>query len=482
MDGKSKTFAILAYIYILIPIIIFLIGWCNPFIAIIGTLICVISLYLAIKNAPELWFPNSRKGYFFIFGLFIISLVWVYFSGIGALVFQNLDHNCRNPIFELLINNSWPVIVDGKTYLNTSQPLMLTYYIAFWLPSACIGKLFNSIQIGYYAQILWATFGVFFIFYYILSFLKKKNYIPILIFIFFSGLDFLGCEITHRDNLSNWISHIEWWFPSVQFSSFTTQLFWVFNQAIPAWIITLVLLQEKNNKNIMFLYACMFLHSTLPAIGIFPIIAYLMYRNSKNLDRNLITLKHIKESIKNACTFQNIICSIIILFTSYLYLSGNLSGEKTSFWSPSYQIIVLYIITFLMLEVGIYLLLVLKYNKKEPLFYIITLIFIFYPFIKIGNSADFCMRATIPALTILYLMVVKVLDSEFKKDTLLKIGLIITLLIGAINPIHEFARTIYYTSLGYTKIKSQLKGTNFFSYVDGNRFIKYIGKVSKNNE
>lgn len=482
MNGKSKTFAILSYIYILLPIIIFLIGWCNPLIATVGTLICLVSLYFACKNAPELWSPDSKRGYFFICGLFIISLVWVYFSGIGALVFQNMDHNCRNPIFELLINNSWPVIVDGKTYLNTNQPLMLTYYIAFWLPSACIGKLFNSIQVGYYAQMLWASFGIFLTFYYILSFLKKKNYIPIFIFIFFSGLDVLGGNITNYANVTDWVSHLEWWFPYVQFSSFTTQLFWVFNQAIPAWIITLVLLQEKNNKNIIFLYSCMLLHSTLPAIGIFPIVTYLMWKNNKDIDRNCLTINHIKESIKSACTVQNILCSIVILIFSYLYLSGNISGGKSTFWNPSLNIMILYVTIFLTLEVGLYLLLVLKYNKKEPLFYIITLMFILYPFIRIGNGADFCMRATIPALVILYLMVVKVFDSEFKKNRLIKITLIMLLLIGAINPIHEFTRTIYFTSIGYTKIKSQLRGTNFFSYVDGNRFIKYVGKVSKNNE
>ena len=34
-------------------------------------------------------------------------------------------------------------------------------------------------------------------------------------------------------------TYLEWW-TDFQFSGFTTQLFWVFNQAIPAWVAVII--------------------------------------------------------------------------------------------------------------------------------------------------------------------------------------------------------------------------------------------------
>ena len=479
MVKESRIIPILSYIYIVLPILIFIIGWCKPLIGILGTLIILVSLYMVCKNAPKLWLPKDAKGMLFLLGLFVISLVWVYYSGIGALVYQNFDHTCRNPIFELLVNNSWPVIVQDEAYLGVDKPLMLTYYIAFWLPPAVIGKLFHSIQIGYYAQVLWATIGIFFTFYYIMTFLKNKTYLPIFIFIFFSGLDVAGASITRNANIYDITSHLEWWFFIKQFSSFTTQLFWVFNQAIPAWLLTLMFLKEKNNGNILFCYSALLLYSTLPAIGILPLVVYLMFLNGKELSKNSFKVQNLKECLKNACTIQNTLGTAIITIVSYSYLSNNLSGGNFTIWNPNILLIILYILFFLFLEVGIFILIIFNHYKKEPLLYMISLMFIIYPFLGIGSHYDFCMRGTIPALIILYLLTIKIIDNgQIFKNKFIACCLVASLIIGAITPIHEFARTIHYTNLGYRKTYSDLRGSNFFAYVDGNTFLKYFGKVT----
>jgi hypothetical protein len=185
MNKTSNIFAILGYVYLALPIIIFFIGWCNVPTAIVGTLIILVSLFLAVKNAPQLWLPKDKKQVLFLVSLFVIALIWVYLSGIGALVYQNQDHDCRNPIFEMLVTQPWPVV-------HNEYSAFMSYYIAFWLPSAVMGKIFGSVQVGYCSQILWAAIGIFLFFYYVLAGLRKKNYIPIIIFIFFSGLDILG--------------------------------------------------------------------------------------------------------------------------------------------------------------------------------------------------------------------------------------------------------------------------------------------------
>ena len=87
------------------------------------------------------------------------------------------------------------------------------------------------------------------------------------------------------------------------------------------------------------------------------------------------------------------------------------------------------------------------------------------------------MRATIPALVILYLFIVQFIDSEeFKKKKFISFILILSLIIGSYTPICEIERTIVNTRNGKIKETSNLQGPNFFGYIDGNKFLKYFGK------
>ena len=249
MQKTSPWLVRLAYLYLVLPVFIFITGWCNIPTALAGGLIILGSLFFTCKNAPSLWMPQNKQQLHFLCMVGIISLTWVYLSGIGALSFQNLDHNCRNPLFELLVTQPWPVVLDNP-------PAILTYYIGFWMPSALVGKLAHSIQLGYYAQVVWASLGVFLVFYLILATVKRKNYGPIVLFILFSGMDLAGCILMGKTTLVTApLAHLEWWYPAFQFSSFTTQLIWVFNQALPAWLAVLLLYHEKNNKSLAFIYA-----------------------------------------------------------------------------------------------------------------------------------------------------------------------------------------------------------------------------------
>lgn len=472
MEKSSKIFAWLGYIYIALPILIFFIGWCNPVTAVIGTLVIITSLYFAFKNAPSLWLPANKKQIWFLISIFTISLIWVYLSGIGALVFQNSDHDCRNPIFELLVTQPWPVF-------HEEQPAMLTYYIAFWLPSAVIGKIFNSIQIGYYCQILWATLGVFLFFYYVLANLRKKNYVPIILFIFFSGLDIIGSIFTlPAYYVTNITSHLEWWLPPFQFSSMTTQLFWVFNQAIAAWVIIPLLNLEKNNKSIGFLYSCLFLHSTLPAIGMFPFILYWCLKNGKN--KLQMSFSAIKASFLSLFTFQNIIGSFFVFIVCYFYLSSNIAGGVCSVknYNTNWFAHITVLLIFFFLEAGIFVSAINKIYRKKLIYYITILCLLIYPAINVGYGPDFCMRATIPALVILYLMICKALEHRYfrEKCSGAFVILIFALLLGSVTPVHEFARTFYNTLNGVTKVESNLGFHNFYGWSQGNRFLKYFGK------
>lgn len=471
MKHTSAWPAWLGYSYLIFPVLIFFIRFCNGMTALLGTAIIITSAYFLCKNAPQLWVPSTKKEWTLLTLTALVCLGWVYSSGIGAHVFQNLDHGVRNALFELLVTQPWPIMVDNGN-------AMVTYYIGFWLPAAIVGKLCNSVAVGYTAQMIWATLGVFLAIYYSLAALPKKTGWVVLVFIFFSGLDIVGSILfldLHPFHPFNWLEHLEWWVPGLQFSSFTTQLYWVFNQAVPAWVLTLLLLHEKNNKGLVFLYACSFICATFPAIGLLPFLAWWCVQNGQKNLTTVFTPIHFWQAFKSSLTFANLAGAGIITLVSYAYLSGNISGHSTgSIMDLTQTILWIPLLCFFILEAGLYLLCVAHKQYKNPLFYICATCLLVYPFIRVGYAADFCMRATIPALVLLCLFVLQSLQQE--KIRLLRLVLVMLLLIGAVTPLHEMARTAVYTSKGYIKQRLTLGGGNFFSFTQNNVFLKYFGK------
>jgi hypothetical protein len=125
----------------------------------------------------------------------------------------------------------------------------------------------------------------------------------VLSFIFFSGMDFLGSSrlVENPTNticllnsfnfqlsffykiLSNVVAanQLEWWAVIFQYSSITTQLYFVFNQCIPAWIITLLIIDQKNSRNIFFYYSILIFYGPFPFIGLFPVVVYKFFEITK---------------------------------------------------------------------------------------------------------------------------------------------------------------------------------------------------------
>ena len=115
------------------------------------------------------------------------------------------------------------------------------------------------------------------------------------------------------------------------------------------------------------------------------------------------------------------------------------------------------VLLLLVLEAGIYLLLLYR-NYKNDIFYYITIITTFIaPFVKIGGASDFIMRFSIPTVMVMAAMCLKYLvnyDVNKGTDKISKYIvtiLCVCLLIGAMTPMTEFFRG-YSTMLQTGKI------------------------------
>lgn len=492
IKGETRIGSVLAYLYVGIPVFIFCVSWTKIFYAIVFGIILCISFAYMLKNAPRLPLFDVNLDVLITIVLFVGA--WVYLSGIGGYVFQNPDHPYRNAIFVALVENDWPVVKEVLTESGL-QTRGLTYYIGFWMPAALVGKLFG-LDVGYFFQYIWAVAGVLLTYYLICCILKKMTVWPLIVFAFFGGLDILGTYATGGDIgvITEW-KHLESW-TKLQFSSFCVQLFWVFNQAIPAWIITLMLYLQKDNKNTLFLWSMGMLNCTIPFVGMIPIMFYFSVRNEisnfsvqldvkyKNIHAKMREIRgFISGFLKGFLTLQNIVGALCVALVMLVYLAGNTAvvntvqeeDVPTKFTLMRWFSSILY-------EVVIYYWVVKKYQMKNPLYYVSLFWLMICPFIRVGSSYDFCMRASIPALLILYILVVQTLETAHLKKDKVSVYLLTALLcISSVTGIFEINRSITNTLDGdfHRDTLSEdviLTGDNFSSDVDSNFFYKYIAK------
>lgn len=441
----TKRIVSCAYVYITLPILIFCIGWLKWYWAAVCVVPITISLFKLIKSGCiNCELQISKQGLIKLFLAFMFIAFWVFISGIGGMSYQTSDHEARTAIFRALVEYDWPVRA------NTSNRSLI-YYIGYWLPAAVVGKIFGY-QIGYWFQAVWAVIGIFFVYYMLCIWRKKILLWPLFVLFFFSGLDYVGALLLNR----GWTSlldpvHLEWWAIDFQYSSITTQLFWVFNQGVPAWVVTLLILLQEKKSNVLFIVSTLMLSSTFPFVGLLPFVVYVILKNvsfrQKQWKNEIINLS------KNVLSFQNIVGVVVIGIVCLIYLvanvsAGNISGDTMTGGTEEFydfSATLLKYILFCAVEFGVYALLIAR-KHRNGFFYISLGTLFICPLIKVGGAHDFCMRASIPALFVLMLLVMDSLEEYYnnkQRKNLLTLSVLLG--IGAITPSNEIHRSFINT-------------------------------------
>lgn len=545
MEKRQKriNFIILmaAHIYLLLPVLIFCVGWCKWYIGAVMSCVIVVGAYISIhkymlSEQTDRGEQLTGKGTFWkcLLALLLIVL-WVLLSGIGGYVWQNDDHWWRNTIFDILVKEDWPVI-RPIVINDTIQERSLVYYIGFWLPAGLVGKLFGQAA-GSVFQCIWAILGIA-IFYGLICYWRKKVSVwPLILFIFFSGLDIVGTLCNGAPFTTLWgVEHLERWPGIYQYSSMTTQLFWVFNQAIPVWIACGLLFLRPCPQNCIMIWTSLMLTSTLPFIGLFPYIAYIILRGDKAMDQYGSVAGYFKETWGRLVSIPNILCGGAVGIISGLYLVQNtvggmlqkvaeiplvifvvagfcllgivigfvwlavhghlkrlkfpamillgcgIAGSALYLLARGYPIQKIlfhgmWLLWFYLLEAGIYLLLLRQKGAQFGLWWICAVTLLVFPLIRIGTNIDFCMRASIPGLVLIYFWVIQRFKEGFK--TAGAYLLCVVLVLGGITSLHEIARTVVYSSRPHNieRVAEEtiLTGSNFSGEATGPFWI-YIAR------
>ena len=443
---------------LLLPAAAFLLTWVRPLVSVpcAAAVVGALALYTRQRRAPRGLFGDAEDDFALplsaVLAVVLCALIWTFFSGIGGCFYQNEDHYGRNAIFHDLLNHSWPVYFEGTPYA-------LDYYVGFWILPALVGKLFAALigaswlwpaaNAALFAQTVWFLALTFLL---MLSVVRVQTLgrvcLSLVVFVLFSGMDVLMA----RYNPEAWRHQIEWWAQCYQFSSNTTCLFWVYNQAVPAWLATMLLLAAPEDIGSFALIGLAALpFSPLPLMGLAvyfvgtALCRLVIQIRARGFARGLWAL------LCECFTGRNVLAVLGLFPVFALYFSANAASGNAPLRFDIYigslglGGAVKLLIVFDLIEFACLSLVMGPRFLKSRVFWLTQISLILAPMFKIGYNMDFSMRASIPALCALCVFAIRFLTEEHiglrRRVSAALLGVLLA--VGAVTPLEEFRRGVY---------------------------------------
>lgn len=441
MDIRSARFTITCYLYIYAGIAVFFLGWVKMVYSVPVLILLGLCLWRHWKSLRV-----QSGGNAFIVCLPMLAAVGVFcvlfclVAGQGAFFVQAGDWEKHNCVLNDLVTSHWPVC-----YHNDDSEAMLTYYIGQYLIPALCGKIFASFRAAEIALFICDAIGIFGV---VLLLFRvtgadtvKKQAASLFVLAFFGTCLFLGKALYGASGIGSAdISMAREWISDsiqLQYRTLYTDLRWVFPQAVVPWLATLLFLEEHRNVGLYCLIgAPLLLYATFPFVGIailmFGVVAY-----------RLFTEEDKRAVVKEVFSPSNVAVAVSFLIP-LVYLMGNLLGEKVPEagfshidYGKNTVVYFCFVAAFLLYSAVIF-----EKYKKDLLFYLVNISLLIFPFFRMGVFNDLTMSASIPAVFLLMVFVLKALffyGSRAAERPVPLLLLTLLLAVGAIYPVEEMA-------------------------------------------
>lgn len=389
---------ILCSIYLATPNLIFASGYLGIFPALISIISLLFGYFFIIKNflqTKSFPLPSRQEHLWILFWSLTITIV----SGAGALLPQAWDYYKHNSILEILASRPWPVM------LFSGKPLV--YYTGYYFLPACLAKISGLGTLNFYA-FCWQFSGIYLIFRLVkCAFGEFKWYIPLCMLavfpidIFYAIIKFGLIE--SRCYISN--PHLYDLF--FHFDAMARAVRWVPQHFIPAFIVTMIILNPYARKYSIFWLMQTIIFSPFVAVGLFFIVSF-----------NYLRLLYSGHS-KKIFNFINLVCSTLPAIPVILYLfpaktSNNVAISGLIFkYMNSTELWLNYFAFFTNVFLIWYLLFIPDFfnNSKNKgfvwSFSFWNLIFVLILMLFRMGQFDFPARTLIPAYILLMLWVIK---------------------------------------------------------------------------
>lgn len=443
MKIRFKNIDLLSISWLAVGIVIFLLGWCRWYYAVPLTLLVVyVVMRFYAQGSNEAIVVSKGK---LIVAVLVIALMMVW-CGIGGYVVQPNDHFGRNAIFTDTWRYSWPVYDVGENHYQC-------YYLAFWMLPALVGKLFNSLDVGFFAQLVWISIGFTLLWLQICRYMCKARISYLFFFYLFCGLKLFECifylplfgegGFLHdtvnilATNGSPQVFHAG---PMVQL------LYDPFNQTIPLFLGMMLMINNTRSSILPFVYSLLLLYAPFPFAGLAPLVLYWWVKNIAANKKNVAIY---------IFSIENITALLLIVIVA-LYLLSNINGSHKGLRPIDNLKADIYgFLVYVAFEFVIYMAIGYKVCTDKPLLWIAFGCTCVFGWFQIGLHNDFCFRSNMPLIFILCLLVIKRYYAAFTGKTV-KVLIIACYTIGGLPAqIHPCLRLLstYFVVTGQPQAK-----------------------------
>ena len=486
-----SNFFLASMIYLVLPIVIFFIGYLKPWWAILFSILTVGSAAYAFldiaKKKPETALAAEEKSVtvkmsYFLF-LIPFVLFFLYLGGVGEFGWAIGDHRVRYATLNDLINYKWPVIYDFSTQHNPvvaetlgEGKVAFAYYFVFWMVPALFGKLFGLLT-ARIVLLIWSAIGLILVTLGALILYGKQSRFLFIGLVIFAGFDIF--PYLYNEYVRGFGATWEDWTWHFRVVGNFYQIMNVFHQSIPGWLITILLLLCTNSKSIGLLGSLMFCYSPWAAIGVLPMCICKMVVTNRNLKA--------KEVLKNIFTIGNFVAPVvfIICFATFYTANSNATYDYGFIWTfySSKGTMLLDYAAYVIFEFGLWVLLIHKKYKKDWMFWCAVLVMMILPIYKMSGPNDLLMRGSMAPLFTICLYSVMFVNDSFnemmeKGNRKVKPRLIVlALLVAAYTSFNFMLTSTLLTSMTYMKLEPEADiktGIESFGDINDEQYIVMV--------
>lgn len=235
--------------YMLLPALLFLMGWGASWAGAMGLAAGGVALALS-PGWRERWPLSWRRTVLCL----LLGLLWAGGSGAHHLVYSASDWQIRDAVLHDLSAGPWPVV---HRHLEDGTDWLLRAPLGYYMPAGLVGRL-AGLRVAELFLGAWTGLGLGLVLMLLNQVARasvpgRRWGFAVLagLFVVFGGLDILpnmwldgtaGVGV-----FKSWGRGGEWWPRFFQYSGHVTAVLWVPNHALPAWLPALLLLRHGAN-------------------------------------------------------------------------------------------------------------------------------------------------------------------------------------------------------------------------------------------
>ena len=358
----------LAIAYLMLPVMIWLVGWFHWWLGVPAVLLLALALRKALLGS---WRVSLRP---FTWALLLIAFGWVMATAAGGVFdINNPDMEKHRAILFDLSRGDWP------TYLPTyfDSPVLLRYYLGYYMVPGLLASWFGVAALNW-SVALWTWCGVALA---LLLFARRyagwKVVAAAMIFIFFSEVDHLV--------------------PGWEYSDYTSMLkHLMYNPQhfIAGALCSLLLIQLRRHTRFLgisgIVVASVLFWSPFVAAGLLPLVLILVIENG----------------LRPFLRWQNVLAALPLAAILLMYLASESSHvprdwvwERYDWVRVAAEIEVVSRFGYLLL--AILLMFLRPALRREPLLLVCLAVILLAPWYSYGLHNDWPRHVTLPALVVL---------------------------------------------------------------------------------